>query len=412
MALTDLAIKKAVFKDGPYRLTDSKGLTLLIHPNGSKYWQFRYRFADKGKLLALGVYPEISLAEARIRCDKARKQLYDGIDPCAERKLQKLLRVQVAENNFQAVAVEWFAKQGRLWCEKHAKKTWWLLEKNLFPGLGSRPVSDIKPVELLAVLRRLEARGAYDTAKRAKQVAGQVFRYAIATGRADLDPTPALKGALATSAKQHFAAITEPKKVGPLLVVLDGYQGSPIVRAALQLAPLTFVRPGELRKALWIEIDFDNAEWRIPGPRMKTRQPHVVPLSRQALNTLKELELLTGHGEYLFPSPRSPKRPMSDNTVLAAMRRLGIAKEEMTGHGFRAMARTILDEVLNYRVDWIEHQLAHEVKDVNGRAYNRTAHLDGRKKMMQGWADYLDMLRSQASGSNVIPIQPHVETKQ
>ena len=277
MALTDIAIKKAVFKDGPYRLTDSKGLTLLIHPNGSKYWQFRFRFADKGKLLALGVYPEISLAEARIRCDKARKQLYDGIDPCAERKLQKLLRVQVAENNFQAVAVEWFAKQGRLWSEKHAKKTWWLLEKNLFPGLGSRPVSDIRPVELLAVLRRLEARGAYDTAKRAKQVAGQVFRYAIATGRADLDPTPALKGALATSAKKHFAAITEPKKVGPLLVVLDGYQGSPIVRAALQLAPLTFVRPGELRKALWSEIDFDNAEWRIPGPRMKTRQPHVVP---------------------------------------------------------------------------------------------------------------------------------------
>jgi integrase len=277
--------------------------------------------------------------------------------------------------------------------------------------LGQRPISEITAPELLAVLRRIESRGAIETAKRTKQVAGQVFRFAVATGRTERDPSQDLKDALAASVKKHLAAITEPKAVGPFLCALDAYQGTPIIRAALQMAPLTFVRPGELRNAQWSEINFDTAEWRIPAERMKARQPHIVPLSRQALEVLQELHLITGRGVYLFPSPRSPRRPMSDNAVLSAMRRMGVGKEEMCGHGFRAMARTILDEILNYRVDWIEHQLAHAVKDANGRAYNRTSHLEGRRKMMQGWADYLDTLRMQANGSNVVPIQQHVEAK-
>jgi integrase len=354
----------------------------------------------------------VKLSEARRKVDDARKQLRDGIDPSELRRVTKSSKMEAAANSFQAVGLEWFTKQSRLWSEKHAVKTRWMLEKNLFPWLGSRPISIITPPELLATLRRIESRGAYDTANRAKQVSGQVFRYAVATGRAERDPSQDLRGALTASVTTHLAAITDPKAVGPLLNALDAYQGTPIVRAALRLASLTFVRPGELRKALWGEIDLDTAEWRIPSERMKSRQAHIVPLSKQAVEILRELYPLTGPEGYLFPSPRTTKRPMSDNAVLAALRRMGIAKEEMSGHGFRAMARTILDEVLNYRVDWIEHQLAHAVRDVNGRAYNRTAHLEGRRKMMQGWADYLDTLRLQASGGNVISIQhKHVETQ-
>lgn len=249
-------------------------------------------------------------------------------------------------------------------------------------------------------------RGAIETAKRVKQVAGQVFRFAIATGRAERDPSQDLRGALAAPVKKHLAAVTDPKEVGPLLLTLDGYQGTDVVRAALRLAPLTFVRPGELRQAKWSEIEWDKAEWRIPTERMKMRQPHIVPLSTQAIAVLRDLQPLTSRSEFLFPSPRSLRRPMSNNAVLAALRRLGIGKDVMCGHGFRAMARTILDEVLDYRVDWIEHQLAHAVKDVNGRAYNRTAHLEQRKKMMQAWADYLDKLRMQAVASPSIELQP------
>jgi integrase len=406
MTLTDFAVKKLVAKEKSYRVSDAKGLALLVHVNGSKYWQYRYRFAGKGKLLALGVYPETTLAEARERRDEARKQLVNDIDPGAVRKIRKIAKFTTAINSFQAVGEEWYCLQKSVWSESHKVRTWRLLEKNLFPWLGNRPIADIAALELLAALRRIESRGAKDTAKRARQTAGQVFRFAIATGRATHDPSQDLRGALARSTKTHRAAITEPKEVGPFLLTLDGYQGSVIVRAALQLAPLTFVRPGELRKAHWSEFDLDAAEWRISPDRMKMRQPHIVPLSRQALVILHDLYRLTGPDGYLFPHPRTNTRPMSDNAVLAAMRRMGIGKEEMCGHGFRAMARTILDEVLNYRVDWIEHQLAHAVRDVNGRAYNRTAHLESRRKMMQGWADYLDTLRSEASGSNVVPIQP------
>jgi len=403
--LTDTAVRNAAPKEKAYKLIDGQGLYLLVEKTGAKYWRLAYRFAGKQKLLALGVYPTITLKAARVARDEARLRLASGIDPSEHRKVQKIIRLESIENTFQAVAVEWFSKQKPGWAEKHWIKVLWMLEKNLFPWLGTRPIADISPPELLATLRRIESRGAIETAKRTKQVAGQVFRYAVATGRADRDPGQDLRGALATSVKKHLAAITDPKKVGPLLLTLDGYEGSPTVRAALHLAPLTFVRPGELRNAQWSEIDFETAEWRIPPERMKTRQPHIVPLSQQSLRILRELHPLTGHFTYLFPSHRSPRRPMSDNAVLAALRRLGVGKEEMCGHGFRAMARTILDEVLGYRVDWIEHQLAHAVKDVNGRAYNRTAHLEGRRQMMQGWADYLDGLRAQASGSNVVPIQ-------
>ena len=407
--LTDIAVRKAAARDKPYKLTDGGGLYLLVERTGAKYWRMAYRFAAKQKLLALGVYPEVTLKEARTARDEARKQLNNDVDPGELRKVKKIMRIESGGNTFEVVALEWFSRQKVTWAEKHWVKVQWMLEKNLFPWIGTRPIADITPPELLATLRRIESRGAIETAKRTKQVAGQVFRYAVATGRAARDPSHDLKGALATSVKKHLAAITEPKKVGPLLLMLDGYEGTAIIRAALRLAPLTFVRPGELRNATWSEIDFEAAEWRIPAERMKTRLPHIVPLSSQSVEILKELHSLTGRFAYLFPSPRSPRRPMSDNAVLAALRRAGIAKEEMCGHGFRAMARTILDEVLNYRVDWIEHQLAHAVRDVNGRAYNRTAHLEGRRQMMQGWADYLDTLRSQASGSNVVSVQQHVE---
>ena len=396
MALTDIAIKRLTPREKSYRVTDGRGLAILVHTNGSKYWQLRYRYEGKAKLLSLGVYPDVTLAVARDRCHEARKLVANGIDPSALRKVRKSARAEAILNSFQAVAEEWYCQQKTHWSESHTTRTWRLLSKELFPWLGNRPIADIKPPDILSALRKVEARGAKDTAKRALQTASQVFRFAVASGLAERDHTQDLRGALAPTRTKHRAAVTEPRAVGSLLVTLDGYYGSPIVRAALQLAPLTFVRPGELRKATWQEIDFETAEWRIAADRMKMRTPHVVPLSRQALEVLKDLHALTGPDGYVFPSPRSHSRPMSDNAVLAAMRRMGIGKEEMCGHGFRAMARTILDEVLNYRVDWIEHQLAHAVRDANGRAYNRTAHLEGRRQMMQGWADYLDRLRLEA----------------
>ena len=404
--LTDTAVRKAMPALAPQKLSDGAGLYLLVEPSGAKYWRMAYRFAGKQKLLALGVYPEATLKAARSAATEAREKLRNGIDPSEWRRLRKTLRHESSANSFSAVALEWFAKQKSAWAETHCTKVTWMLEKNLFPWIGSRPIAEITPPELLTTLRRVEERGAIETAKRVKQIAGQVFRFAIATGRAQHDPSQDLRGALAVPVKRHLAAITDPKAVGPLLLALDGYHGSNVVRAALRLAPLTFVRPGELRQARWAEIDFDASEWRIPAERMKARLPHIVPLSTQAAGVLRELQPVTGRSEFLFPSPRSARRPMSNNAVLAALRRLGIEKDVMCGHGFRAMARTIMDEVLDYRVDWIEHQLAHAVKDANGRAYNRTAHLDKRKQMMQGWADYLDGLREQAAGRNVIAMRP------
>lgn len=400
MKLSAIAVKEAQPTAKAYKLSDGGGLFLLIKPSGTKYWRFKYRYAGKEKLLALGVYPDTSLKSARINHRDAQDQLKAGIDPSAQRKAIKLTKNTAAANSFKVVALEWFAKQKPTWAESHWSKVERMMERDLFPYLGTRPLNEITPPELLAVLRKIEGRGALESAKRTKQVAGQIFRYGVATGRCERDPAQDLNGALTTPVKQHRSAITEPKLVGPLLNALEGYQGTAVVNAALRLAPLTFVRPGELRKAKWAEIDFDKAEWRYFVT--KTKSEHIVPLSTQAIDILRDLQPLTCRSEYVFPSARTLSRPMSDNAVLSAMRRMGIGKDEMCGHGFRAMARTILDEELQFRPDWIEHQLAHAVKDVHGRAYNRTAHLSERKKMMQAWANYLDNLKAQAANNNVI----------
>jgi integrase len=402
MSLTDTTIRNAKPSEKPIKLSDEKGLYLLVTPAGGKWWRFDYRFVGRRKTLSMGVYPDVGLKDARERRDAARKLLADGINPGETRKAMKASKAGRAANSFEVVAREWFAKFSAKWAPSHAKKIIRRLERDIFPWIGSRPIAEVTAPELLAVLRRTEERGAVETAHRAHQNCGQVFRYAIATGRAERDPSPDLRGAIPAVKQTHHAAITDLKAIGDLLRAIDGYQGSFITRCALRLAPLVFVRPGELRKAEWSEIDLDKAEWNIPAKRMKMREPHLVPLATQAVEILRELHALTGGGRYVFPGARTNGRPMSENAVLAALRRLGYAKGEMSGHGFRAMARTILDEVLHVRPDFIEHQLAHAVRDPNGRAYNRTAHLDERRKMMQLWAGYLDKLKV---GAEIIPIR-------
>lgn len=346
-------------------------------------------------MLSFGSYPEVSLAEARDKRAEARKQVAAGIDPSEVRKAQKVAKDQ-AESSFEIVAREWHEKFTPRWTAVHADTTIRRLERDAFPWIGARPIGEIKAPELLAVLRRVESRGALETAHRVKSICGQVFRYAVATGRAERDPVGDLKGALPPATQHNLAAVTDPKEVAVLLRAIDGYQGSFVVKCALQLASLFFVRPGELRHAEWSEFDFDAGIWSIPAGKMKMKQAHIVPLAPQAVEVLKSLQPLAGRNRYVFPSIRSSMRPMSNNAILSALRRMGFDKDEMTGHGFRAMARTILDEVLQVRPEFIEHQLAHAVKDPNGRAYNRTAHLDERKKMMSLWADYLDGLKAGA----------------
>lgn len=399
MALSDVAVRNAKPGAKPVRMFDGGGLYLEVTPSGGKLWRLKYRFGGKEKLLALGKYPDVSLKDARERRDEARKLLANEVDPAENRKQQKTAKAARAANSFEVVAREWIAKNTPTWAATHASKIVRRLEMYVFPWLGGRPIAEINAPELLAMARRVEGKGALETAHRVLQNCGQVFRYAVATGRAERDPTGDLRGALQPVKSSHMAAITEPRKVAELLRTLDGYQGTLIVRCALQLAPLVFVRPGELRTAEWKDIDLDAAEWRFTAS--KTRTGHIVPLSHQAVAILHEAQALTGEGRFVFPSARTSERPMSDNAILAAMRRLGIGKDEMSGHGFRAMARTILDEVLGFRPDLIEHQLAHAVRDPNGRAYNRTAHLPERRKMMQAWADYLDKLKA---GAAVIPL--------
>ena len=392
MSLSHTAIQSAKPKEKPYKLYDEKGLYALVTPNGGKLWRFKYRFGGKEKLLALGTYPEISLKEAHDRRDKARELVALGQDPSEVRKAAEAEQAKAITDTFEAVAREWFANRSTTWVPAHAHKIIRRLERDVFPYIGHRSITDIKSAELLEVIRRIEARGANETAHRALQSCGQIFRYASSADRVERDITINLREALVPVQKGHFAAITDPKEIGGLIRTMRDYKGSQVVRYAPQLAPLVFVRPGELRKAEWSEIDFEASTWNIPGERMKMREPHVVPLSSQAHKIIKELHELTGNGQYLFPSPRDRRRPMSDNAVLSALRRMGIGKEEMSGHGFRAMARTVMDEVLQVRPDFLERQLAHQVKDPNGRAYNRTSHLDERRKMMQRWADYLDEL--------------------
>jgi integrase len=400
MSLTNTTIRSIKPSRKTVKLFDERGLYLEVSPSGGRWWRLKYRYEGKEKRLSLGVFPDVSLKDARDRRDAARRLLGDGVDPSENRKAQKSAQAERAANSFEVVAREWFAKYSPNWAASHSGRVVRLFERDIFPWIGGRAIAEITAPDLLAVVRRIEARGALETAHRARGNCGQVFRYAIATGRSLRDPSGDLRGALPPAKGRHFAAKTDPKEVAGILRAMDGYEGTLPVRCALRLAPLVFARPGELRSAEWANIDLDGKEWRYTVT--KTNTPHIVPLSRQAVEILRELKPLTGSGRFVFPSARSKERPMSDNAILAAMRRAGIDKDEMSGHGFRAVARTILDEVLGVRPDYIEHQLAHAVRDPNGRAYNRTAHLPERRKMMQQWVDYLDKLKA---GADVIPIR-------
>ncbi len=401
MALSDTRIKTAKAKQKLYKLYDGKGLYIEITPTGSKRWRFKYRFNDKEKRISLGIYPDVSLKEVRLRRNECRELLAEGIDPSQARKQRAAKKVELNKNTFEAVAREWHTKQKKQWSEGHAQKTLAWLEKNIFPFMVSRPIADIKPPELLQVLRKVEARGAHDTAIRLRAICSQIFRYAISIGKAERDISADLKGALEPAERKHFATITEPKEIGALLRAIDGYTGSYIVRHALQLAPLVFVRPGELRHAEWTEFNLDNAEWIIPADKMKKKRKHIVPLSSQAVDILKSIHQLTGNARYVFHSERTNTRPMSENTINAALRRLGYSKEQMTGHGFRSMASTRLNEQ-GFNIDWIELQLAHSEGNSVRAAYNYAQYLPERKEMMQWYSDYLYRLRD---GAEIIPFR-------
>lgn len=394
MPLADTFVRqvKPTGKPSGDSYADGGGMYLLVKTSG-KYWRMDYRFAGKRKTLALGVYPAVTLAQARKRRDEAKALLADGTDPSVTKREEKLVRKAIAGNTFEKVAEQWLraTEADRKEITQQKLQTW--LKKDIFPSIGKLPITTIGPRDVLAVARKMEERGVRDSAKRLVQICGQVFRYAVAEGSAERDVTQDLKGALQKAEKRHYAAITDPALLAPLLRAMDSYSGHIYSRTALRLTPLLFVRPGELRTAEWSEIDFEAAEWRIPGSKMKMANDHIVPLSKQAIALLREVHPISGHGQYVFPSIRTGERPMSENTVNAALRALGYDNTMQTAHGFRATARTIMDEVLGERVDLIEHQLAHAVKDANGRAYNRTAHLSARKAMMQRWSDYLDKLK-------------------
>jgi integrase len=399
MRLNDRVCKTAKPRSTPYRLADGQGLYLEVMPNGSKYWRCKYRFGGKEKRLALGVYPIVGLKDARTKRDDARRQIANGVDPGFAKRAAKT--TQAGADSFEAIAREWLEQTSAKRVQSTNDTIKARVKDDLLPWIGKRPIKDITAPELLAVLRRVEARGSLIVAKRLRQVAGQVFRYAVATGRAERDPSGDLRGALKSpGAEKHFAALTTPAEVGMLMRAIDGYQGQFITRCALLLSPLLFVRPGELRAAEWPEFDLDAAQWRIPAAKMKMRQAHIVPLSSQAVAILRELYSLTGEGitakpdapRYLFPGARTRTRPMSNNTVNAALRRIGYTGEQMTAHGFRATARTLLAE-LGWKPDAIERQLAHKASGPLGAAYDRAQFLDERRKMMQAWADYLDNLR-------------------
>jgi len=398
--LTVAAVKSAVARAAPYKLADGGGLYLLVNPKGSKYWRYKYRYGGIEKVLAFGVFPEVGLQEARKRHQEARAQLREGSDPSQIRRVQKAAAVREGLDSFEAIAREWQAIHMQAKAVSYQERVEGVLQRFLLPYLGSYPVSQLTAPEVLAVLRRIEERS-IDTRHRASSILGMIMRYAIATGRAERDPTPSLRGVLKTKRQQHYAAVTDPEALGHLLIAIDQYPGTAVVSVALKLTPLLFVRPGELRHMEWSEIDLAEARWDIPFEKMKGGQSHIVPLARQATELLKELYPLTGRGRFVFPSARGRSRPMSENAVRVALQSLECGK--LTAHGFRATARTLLDEVLRERIDLIEHQLAHAVRDPLGRAYNRTAHLEERIAMMQRWADYLDDLKIKVSsfGNNL-----------
>ena len=392
MPLTDFAIRKAKSTEKPQKLADSGGMYLLVHPNGSKYWRLKYRFGGREKTLALGIYPHISLADARERRDHAKKLLANDTDPGELKQAKKLEAKQLSANTFEAVAREWHEKQSVKWVPKNTARTLSLLDRNIFPFIGNSPIAQVTAGSLLSAVQKIEKRGNIETAHRAMQICGQIFRYAIATGRAQADLSLVLKGALTPVKEKHHTSITNPKHIKDLLLALESYNGAFITKIALRLSPLLFVRPGELRHAEWAEIDMDAAEWRIAAGKMKMKAVHLVSLSAQALLILREIQPHTGEGRYVFPGVRTPSRPMSENTINAALRRLGYDKNEMTGHGFRSMASTILHEQ-GWPHEAIERQLAHAERSKVSAAYNYAEHLPRRREMMQAWADYLDDLK-------------------
>lgn len=402
MPLTAAQAKNAQPKEKDYKLYDERGLFLLVKTTGAKYWRLKYRIDGKEKLLALGVFPEVTLAMARDKRDSARVMVKEkSIDPSGQRKATKQATKNAALNSFEVVALEWTEKRGKKSASGDARLHR-VLEKDLFPHIGREPVAGITPPQLLAVLRKIEARGAVDTSHRAKQIASQIFRYAVSTGRAERDPSADLKGALTTNKHKHLAAVTTPLEAGRLYSNILRYQGTPTVVAALKLSALFFCRQGELRHMTWDEINWDKKQIEIAADRTKIKAPHIIPLSKQALETLTELSQTYRRGNYVFPSARGLSSPLSENACRVALRTMGYDNDAMTPHGFRAMARTLLDEELGYRIEWIEQQLGHAVKDVHGRAYNRTTHLEQRREMMQRWADYLDQLALEAEGGNVV----------
>lgn len=389
MPLTTTAVRAAKPKEKPYRLADEKGMYLEVTPAGGRYWRLKYRFLGKEKLLALGVFPAVSLADAREARDEARKLLARGSDPSEQKKMAKRQALVAAANSFEVVAVEWLEKNKPKWTQRYASVVEGRIRKDLFPALGKRPITQITAQELLAVLRKMEGRGVRETTHRARQDCSHIMRYAIATGRAERDVAADVQGALKPVVVKHHAAITAPDGIGALMRAIRGFEGSFITKSALMLAPLVFVRPGELRNAEWPEIDLDAAEWRIPSAKMKMRTPHIVPLSEQAVKVLRALEPVTGPDGFVFPSVRGKGRSMSENTVNAALRRLGYTTDEMTGHGFRSMASTMLNEQ-GYNRDAIERQLAHAERNDVRAAYNYAEFLPERRAMMQAWASWLD----------------------
>lgn len=389
LVLTETAIRALKSAEKPYKKHDTKALFMLVKPNGAKLWRFKYAIAGVPKGISLGIYPDVSLKRAREKRDDARRLVADGVDPSAMRKAERMAQA----DTFKAIADEWLQLQSKTLAANTIELHRARLTLTLYPAFGSRPITDIRAPDLLAVLRAVEATGFRETAHRLRALYGRVARFAIATGSAERDISADLKGALVPVVTEHFAAITDPRRVGELLRAIEGYVGQPSAMYALRLAPLVFVRPGELRAAEWPEFDLDAAEWRIPGGRMKMGREHVVPLSTQAVAVLKTLKTLTGDGKLLFPGLRTPSRPISANTLNAALRRLGYGTDEMTSHGFRSMASTRLNE-LGFAPDIIELQLAHAEKDDTRAAYNRATHLPQRRKMMQKWADYLDKLKA------------------
>ncbi|AIV78948.1 phage integrase family protein [Burkholderia pseudomallei] len=400
MPLTDTAIRNAKPADKPVRLFDGGGLYLEIAPSGGKWWRLKYRFGGKEKRYSLGVYPEVTLATARKKRDEAREKLAAGIDPGEAKKAEKRASLLAAANSFEVVARGWMDERRTTVEPAQHAKTLARMENDVFPWLGKRPIAEIDAPEILVVLKRVDGRGARFTAHRIRSEISRVFRYGIKEGHCKADPARDLVDAIPPAQTTHFASITEPEKVGEMLRAFDGFTGTFPVLCALKLAPMLFVRPGELRKAEWAQFDLDKGEWRYFVNKTKT--DHLVPLAAQAVTILRELHALTGEGVYVFPGARDRNRPMSEAAINAALRRLGYdTRTEITGHGFRAMARTILHEELEEKPEVIEHQLAHTVPDSLGRAYNRTKFIKARRSMMQQWADYLDKLKA---GAEIIPI--------